>query len=99
LLVSRADLTRYRRSTGAAFPGSLDRRSIVNIINSQGLRVGVVTGTAIFDLEGQKLYELKGSNIYRLSGELVGHLNATSGSKKRLDRANDRLFPAEGGRI
>jgi hypothetical protein len=71
----------------------------VNIINSHGLHVGVVTGTAIFDLEGQKLYELKGSNIYRLSGELVGHLNATSGSKKRLDRANDRLFPAEGGRI
>ena len=71
----------------------------MNIINSQGLHVGVVTGTAIFDLEGQKLYELKGSNIYRLSGELVGHLNATSGSGKRLDRANDRLFPAEGVRI
>ena len=71
----------------------------MNIINSHGLHVGVVTGTTIFDLEGQKLYELKGINIYRLSGELVGHLNATSGSEKRLDRANDRLFPAEGGRI
>ncbi len=48
---------------------------MVNIINSKGIHVGVVTGTAILDLEGQKLYELKGINIYRLSGELVGHLN------------------------
>jgi hypothetical protein len=74
-------------------------RSVMNIINSKGLHVGMVTGAAIFDLDGQKIYELKGINIYRLSGELIGHLNDTSGTEKRLDRANDRLFPVEGGRI
>ena len=72
--------------------GCLDRRSIVHVINSKGIHVGNVIGSAIFDLGGQKLYELKGINIYRLSGELVGHLNDTSGTEKRLDRANDRLF-------
>jgi hypothetical protein len=46
----------------------------MNIFNSKGRRVGIVTGAAIFDLVGQKIYELKGINIYRLSGELVGHL-------------------------
>jgi sporulation protein YlmC with PRC-barrel domain len=71
----------------------------MNIINSNGLHVGMVTGAAIFDLDGQKIYELKGINVYRLSGELVGHLNDASGTEKRLDRANDRLFPVEGGRI
>jgi sporulation protein YlmC with PRC-barrel domain len=72
---------------------------MMNIINSKGIHVGVVTGTAILDLEGQKLYELKGINIYRLSGELVGHLNDASGSEKRLNRSNDGLFPAGAGRI
>ena len=69
----------------------------MNIINSKGLHVGMVTGAAIFDLNGQKIYELKGINIYRLSGELVGHLNSAKGTKKRLDRFTDRLFPDRGG--
>ena len=64
-----------------------------NIINSEGMHVGVVIGAEIFDLSGHKLYDLKGANIYRLSGELVGHLNDATGSKKRLDRFADRLFP------
>ena len=64
-----------------------------NIFNSKGIHVGVVDGFAIFDLSGMKLFDLKGANIYRLSGELVGHLNAASGSEKRLDRFTDRLFP------
>jgi len=68
-----------------------------NIFNSNGAHVGVVDGAAIFDLKGQKLYHLKGVNIYRLSGELVGHLNGTHGSDKRLDRFTDRLFPSRGG--
>ena len=33
----------------------------MNIINSNGLHVGMVTGAAIFDLGGQKIYELKES--------------------------------------
>ena len=65
-----------------------------NIFNSDGARVGVVEGAAIFDLKGRKLYHLKGINIYRLSGELVGHLNGTQGSDKRLDRSTDKLFSA-----
>lgn len=64
-----------------------------NIFSSNGTRVGVVIGPAIFDLDGQKLYGLKGANIYRLSGELVGHLSDASISDKRLDRITDRLFP------
>ena len=71
----------------------------MNIINSKGRRVGIVTGAAIFDLVGQKIYELKGINIYRLSGELVGHLNDAEGTETRLDHANDRLFPVGGSRI
>jgi len=63
-----------------------------DIFDSKGFHVGVVIGPAIFDLKGKKLYDLKGSNIYRLSGELVGHLNDTSGSERRLDKATDRLF-------
>jgi hypothetical protein len=42
-----------------------------NIFNSKGVRVGVVTGDAVFGLKGQKLYDLKGSNIYKLNGDLV----------------------------
>ncbi len=68
----------------------------MNIINSKGLHVGMVTGAAIFDLNGQKIYELKGINIDRLSGELVGHLNNADGREKRLDRFTDRLFPGRG---
>ena len=45
-----------------------------NIFNSQGVRVAIVLGPAIFDLKGKKLYDLRGINIYKLSGELVGHL-------------------------
>jgi len=65
------------------------------IINSKGDHVAVVIGTEIFDLVGHKLYDLKGANIYRLSGELIGHLNSSHGSEKRLDRFGDRLFPAK----
>ena len=65
-----------------------------NIFSSKGIHVGIVDGRAIFDLNGQKLYDLKGTKIYRLTGELVGHLNAVSGSERRLDRSNDRLFPS-----
>ena len=64
-----------------------------NILNSEGIRVGVVLGPNIFDLMGKKLYTLKGVNIYRPSGELVGHLSDARGSEKRLDRSTDRLFP------
>ena len=63
-----------------------------DIFNSNGARVGVVNGGAIFGLDGQKLYDLKGIKIYRLSGELVGHLNDARGSDKRLDRFTDKLF-------
>ena len=66
-----------------------------NIINSTGDHVAVVIGSEIFDLVGHKLYDLKGANIYRLSGELIGHLNSSSGSEKRLDRFADRLFPTK----
>jgi hypothetical protein len=65
------------------------------ILNSNGIRVGVVRGPDICDLAGKKLYTLKGVNIYRLSGELVGHLNDATGSEKRLDRSTDRLFSAK----
>ena len=64
----------------------------MNIINSKGIRVAKVLGTAIFGLSGQKLYNLKGVNIYRLSGELVGHLPDTQDKELRLDRSADRLF-------
>ena len=67
---------------------------IGNLFSSEGIRVGIVDGQAIFDLSGKKLYDLKGVNIYRLSGELVGHLNDVRGAeKRRLDRSSDRLFP------
>lgn len=62
------------------------------IINNKGVRAGLQTGTAIFDLAGRKIYELKGNNIYRLSGELVGHLLDTPGSDKRLDRHSEELL-------
>jgi hypothetical protein len=68
---------------------------IGNILNSNGIRVGVVRGPDILDLTGKKLYTLKGVNIYRPSGELVGHLSGATGSEKRLDRCTDRLFPAK----
>ena len=63
------------------------------IFNSEGVLVGVVVDSEIFDPIGKKLYDLKGVNIYRPSGELVGHLSNTTGSGKRLDRSTDRLFP------
>jgi hypothetical protein len=74
----------------------LNRWSVVNgnILNSEGIRVGVVLGPNIFDLTGKKLYTLKGVNIYRPSGELVGHLSDARGSEKRLDRSTDKLFPS-----
>jgi hypothetical protein len=62
------------------------------IINNKGVRAGLQTGTAIFDLAGRKVYDLKGNNIYRLSGELVGHLLDASGSDKRLDRHSEELL-------
>jgi hypothetical protein len=64
-----------------------------NIFNSNGVLVGIVVGSEIFDPAGKKLYDLKGANIYRPSGELIGHLRDTRGSEKRLDRSTDRLFP------
>jgi hypothetical protein len=67
-----------------------------NILNSEGIHVGVVLGPNIFDLTGKKLYTLKGVNIYRPSGELVGHLSDARGAEKRLDRSTDKLFPAKG---
>jgi hypothetical protein len=65
-----------------------------NILNSEGIRVGVVLGPKIFDLSGKKLYILKGVKIYRPSGELVGHLSDARGAEMRLDRSTDRLFPS-----
>jgi hypothetical protein len=62
------------------------------IINNKGVRAGLQTGTAIFDLAGRKIYDLKGNNIYRLSGELVGHLLDAPGSDKRLDRGSEQLL-------
>jgi hypothetical protein len=67
-----------------------------NILNSEGIHVGVVLGPNIFDLKGKKLYTLKGVKIYRPSGELVGHLSDAKGSEKRLDRSTDKLFPTKG---
>ena len=96
--VAKSNLSRRRRPTSAARPTStpgcgLERSFTVNIINSNGIHVGVVRGAEIFDLRGQKLYALKGVNIYRLTGELVGHLPKTQDTQKRLDRSADRLFP------
>jgi hypothetical protein len=67
-----------------------------NILNSEGIHVGVVLGPNIFDLKGKKLYTLKGAKIYRPSGELVGHLSDAKGPEKRLDRSTDKLFPTKG---
>jgi hypothetical protein len=65
-----------------------------NIFNSQGVKVAIVSGPAIFSLGGKKMYDLKGGNIYRLSGELVGHLANGNASDRRLDKGTDKLFPA-----
>ena len=66
-----------------------------NILNSEGVHVGVVARNEIFGLKGQKLYDLKGSNIYKLNGDLVGHLpDEERGEKKRLNKATDKLFPS-----
>jgi len=67
----------------------------VDIINSEGIPVGVIVGHEIFDRHGTKLYNLRGMNIYRVSGELVGHLTDPGRSHKRLDRGTDRLFHGE----
>jgi hypothetical protein len=66
-----------------------------NIFNSSGVHVAIVRGPAIFDLKGKKLYDLIGINIYKLSGDLVGHLANAQGADKRLDKATDKLFPAD----
>ena len=66
-----------------------------NIFNSQGVRVAIVLGPAIFDLKGKKLYDLRGINIYKLSGELVGHLANAQSADKHLDKAADKLFPSK----
>lgn len=63
-----------------------------DIVNSGGVHVAVMIDSANFDLKGRKLYDLKGNRIYRLSGELVGHLNETGGSLRRLDKATESLF-------
>ena len=63
------------------------------IVNSNGVHVGVIVGDEIFGLKDQKLYDLKGTNIYKLNGDLVGHLSDARGAEKRLDKANDKLFP------
>jgi hypothetical protein len=79
----------------APLPRAFERTLSMNIINSQGIHVAQVKGTAIFDLGGQKLYHLKGVNIYRPSGELVGHLPHTEkyDNERRLARSGDKLFP------
>ena len=64
-----------------------------NILNSEGVRVAVVTGHEVFSLKGQKLYDLRGVNLYRLNGDLVGHLPDAGGAENHLDKATDRLFP------
>jgi len=64
-----------------------------NILNSNGVLVGVVAGDAVLGLKGQKLYDLKGSNIYKLNGGLVGHLSDGRDKEKRLDKTTDKLFP------
>ncbi|THD71710.1 MAG: hypothetical protein E7813_05040 [Bradyrhizobium sp.] len=66
----------------------------VNIFNTKGVHVAVVSGLEIFNLTGRKLYNLRGVNIYRLNGDLVGHLSDAKGAEKHLDKATDRLFPA-----
>jgi len=85
-------VARDRRRTGARFAAPIETSLIVNIINSKGIRVAEVRGTAIFGFGRQKLYNLKGINISRLSGELVGHLPDTQNNEMRLDRSADRLF-------
>jgi hypothetical protein len=106
----RRQLTRVpgRRQTpsGSALDCVIDfrhRRGVsalsTTLINSKGIHVANVFGSAIFDLMGQKIYELKGVNIYRLSGDLVGHLNNALGTETRLDRVTDRLFAVGRGRI
>jgi hypothetical protein len=65
-----------------------------NIFNSQGVKVAIVSGPAIFSLKAEKLYGLRGVQIYKLSGELVGHLANGNASDRRLDKATDKLFPA-----
>ena len=65
-----------------------------NIFNSNSVHVGQVIGREVFDLKGKKLYDLKGVNLYRPSGELLGHLASASASKKHLEKATDKLFPA-----
>ena len=62
------------------------------IFNSSGTYVGVLRDNVIHDLKGRKLYHLKGSKLYRLSGELVGHLEARSGTDFRLSKSMDALF-------
>jgi hypothetical protein len=66
-----------------------------NIFNSQGVRVAIVLGPAIFDLKGKKLYDLRGINIYKLSGELVRHLANAPGTDRLLDKATDKLFSSD----
>jgi hypothetical protein len=75
--------------------GDIERMPVMNgnIFNSKGVRVGVVTGDAVFGLKGQKLYDLKGAGIYKLNGDLVGHLSDARGKEKRLDKTTDKLFP------
>ena len=91
--IAQTDLRPSRRPESTAFAAAPTKgKSFVNLINSKGIKVGVVRGPAIFNLRGQKLYDLKGINIYRLSGELVGHLPDTQDNYLRLDRSADRLF-------
>ena len=64
-----------------------------NILNSEGVRVAVVTGHDVYSLRGQKLYILRGANLYKLNGDLVGHLANAGGAEKHLDKVTDLLFP------
>ena len=63
-----------------------------NIINSKGTSVGMIVGSAIFDLRGHKLHVLRGVNIYKPSGELVRHLSDAHSGGARLNRLADKLF-------
>jgi hypothetical protein len=53
-------LSGNEREISAAPLAALDRSLSVNIFNSKGIHVGVVSGASIFDLGGQKLYRLRG---------------------------------------
>ena len=63
-----------------------------NIFNSQGVRVAIVLGPAIFDLKGKKLYDLTGITSTGFP-ESWSDIWRCQGADKHLDIATDKLFP------